>query len=107
MAASNPVLEDIPADVWKKVLTNVKTGFVHILIGDSIYYQTYRLTGEDAPIEVAGDPDFDGVPIYYRNERITDEFVPLGTAGINSVAKIDVYIYSKGAAGRVRVDEGL
>ena len=108
MEAQNPRIEEIVKDAWIEVIENAKSGFIHILLGDSVYYQTYRLTGDDEPsaLFVPGDDGFEGVPIYYRNERIAGETKPVGTAGINSSVPIDIYIYSQDVDGRVRVDQG-
>ena len=90
---SNPVLKDCPADVWTKVVTNVLSGTVKIIdVSPTVYYETYRVTGDPAPSVI--DPNnitFDG----YNFDRLL---------GISDSAGIDVYIMPISAAGKVRVD---
>lgn len=85
---ADPVLIDCPADTWTKVVTNETSGMIHIKDSSpNVYLQTYRDTGG-------------GVP------TLADEGVIIeGNAiEVSSSGAIDVYIYPKGAAGRVRVD---
>ena len=87
---ANPVFFDIPEDEWTKVATSVVTGMVHkVESTPDSYQQTYRLTGEDAPTA-----ESDGVVL----------FDGMQSEPISSSDSIDVYIWAKGAAGRVRVD---
>ena len=77
MAAQNPIILDtitMLADVWVKVATAVTRGFVHILKGDLVYYQTHRLTGETAPDDLIlpDNPDFEGTPICTRVDTNVD-----------------------------------
>ena len=89
---ANPVLVDCPVDAWTLVATNVLSGTVKILkIDPDAYYETYRVTGETAPTESPGDNDFDG---FHFGSLLY----------ISDGSGIDVYIYPKGKAGRVRVD---
>lgn len=111
MAAQNPIIlkeDTMLADVWTKVATAVTRGFVHILKGDLVYYQTHRLTGETAPDDniLPDDSDFEGVVMYYRLERIAGETAIVGGDGINSSVDRDIYVYCKEKPGRVRVDIG-
>jgi hypothetical protein len=39
----NPKIQELPENVWTKVAENIKNGFIHILKGDLVYYQTYKL----------------------------------------------------------------
>lgn len=86
---ANPVVIDVPTGAWLKVGTDVLTGFIHILKFDSLYLQTYRLTGDAAP--TVDDPtegaemDRPGAPV-------------------SSSVGIDVYLFCTSAAGKVRVD---
>lgn len=111
MAAQNPIIlntDIMLADVWVKVATAVTRGFVHILKGDLIYYQTHRLTGETKPDDniLSDDPLFEGVAMYYRLERIAGETVVVGGDGINSSVDRDIYVYCKDNSGKVRIDIG-
>jgi len=108
MAAANPVLLDIPVDEWTPVAINVLSGVVHIIKADAIYYQTYRLTGDPAPSNsfVPGDDDFEGVPIYNRVDRVAGESILVGGGLLGAISGIDVYVWAKNAAGKIRVDIG-
>ena len=111
MAAANPIILDettMLQDVWVKVAIAVTRGFVHILKGDLVYYQTHRLTTETAPDDLIlpADPLFEGVAMYYRLERIAGETVVVGGDGINSSVERDIYVYCKEKPGKVRVDIG-
>lgn len=86
---ANPVFVTCPADEWKKVATNVQTGFVHRFSGANGYLQAYRDTG-DAPPTLESQ----GVVVFELS----------GTESILATAGIDVYIWAQGAAGKVRVD---
>lgn len=84
---ANPVILIIPADTWTAVATAVTSGFVHILNPtDGEWYQTYKDTGGAVPTE---EPE---VKIDFQS------------ASIGSTSSIDVYVYHKNEAGRVRVD---
>ena len=111
MAAQDPIILDedtMLADVWTKVATAVIRGFVHILKGDLVYYQTHRMIGEAKPDDeiLPDDPLFEGVAMYYRLERIAGETVVIGGDGINSSVERDIYVYCKDKPGKVRVDIG-
>ena len=48
---ANPIKVDIPANTWTKVATNVTYGLITIKQWQpSRYYQTYRITGDPAPV---------------------------------------------------------
>lgn len=84
---ANPVIVAVAADQWVKVATNVTSGTVHTLgPTDGEWYQTYKLTGEAAPID---DPE---VKLVQPSQSI------------DALVAIDVYIYHKSESGRVRVD---
>lgn len=109
MAAENPEIVNIPdPNVWTPVATNILTGLIKILKGDVVYYETYRLTGDDPPevTPVPGDDDFEGAVMYYRLERIAGETVVVGPGGFGSTSPVDYYIYCQGGPGRVRIDKG-
>lgn len=87
---ADPVFVDCPTDEWTKVAENVKVGQIHLItLTPNIYQQTYRDTGGAAPTLVG-----DGVPAFPDSEPLA----------ISADAPIDVYIWPKGAVGRVRVD---
>lgn len=84
---ADPVIVECPVDEWTLVATNVLSGTVKIVKTDpDAYYETYRMTGNPAPTDLT-----DGFPF----RELLDISDGLG---------IDVYIWPKGAAGRVRVD---
>lgn len=85
---ANPAIIAIPADTWTIVATNVTKGQVQILDPtNNDWYFTYRDTGDPAPTTEVPEVklDFQNTPI----ENLT---------------AIDVYVYVKNNAGRVRVD---
>ncbi|MHC4646823.1 MAG: hypothetical protein ACYTBJ_15095 [Planctomycetota bacterium] len=86
---ANPVFVNLTADVWTKIATDVTNGIVWFVDRSPMYLHAYVETGGAAPTVAA-----DGV------EVSDDENV----MPISSVTGIDVYIYPKGSAGRVRVD---
>jgi len=85
---SNPAI-DIPKDVWSKVATSVVTGFIHKVDHTPIYIQAFVDTGDAAPTL-----ESEGVLAF---EKSTIE-------PISSNNLIDVYLYPKKHAGKVRVD---
>lgn len=76
-----------PADTWVKVLTNVTLGQIWIRDNSSEYLQTYRMTGNPAPTNIA-----DAMPINTPS------------IGVSASAGIDVYIRCIRKTGEVRVD---
>lgn len=98
---ANPEIVEIPEWTWVKVATNVVSGFIHKLSSEVYYYQTYRLTGEDAPDE----PTIGAIPS--EAIRIFDDS---NQASISSLDSIDVYIMSANSdddsneSGSIRVD---
>ena len=87
---SNPVIISCSEGEWTKVATNVTTGNIRkISFTPEIYLQTYRLTGEAAPtLEDEGC-------------RLFQDFVD---EGISATEGIDIYVWTKGEDGVVRVD---
>jgi hypothetical protein len=85
---ANPLMVDCPVDIWTKVATNVTAGSVLISRNTGpTYIQTYRLTGEAAPIN-----EDDAILIEQPGEKI------------ESLLGIDVYVKAKNEDGEVRVD---
>lgn len=87
---ADPVFVDLPADTWVKVATSVISGQIRRKDLRPTYLQTYRDTGEAAPT------------LKSEGVRAFDEFP--NREPIESINLIDVYLYSEGIAGRVRVD---
>ncbi len=88
---SNPVLIDCPAETWTKVATGVLTGNIYrVKTNPRVYLQTVRDTGEPAPTNLS-----EGVPMFkdYPNRE-----------EVSSNVAIDIYIYPRNKAGKVRVD---
>jgi hypothetical protein len=89
---ANPVIKEIPINVWTKVATNVKEGAILPLkrISSGGYLQTTRVTGGDAPTD--GDEE-------------EGKNIPWDGASIKTKLAIDVYITVTGEIpGRIRVD---
>jgi hypothetical protein len=89
--ATTPTFVNIPADTWTLVANAVTDGVVHIKIPNSRhgYMHYYKVDGEAAP---TATDDTLGIP--FDGE----------SAIISSDAAIDVYIFCRYQAGRVRVD---
>jgi hypothetical protein len=75
---------------WVKVATNVVSGWIHKMEKRASYLQTYRLTGEVAPIN-----EDEGVKMFLD---FADK------EQIKSSVPIDVYVWSRGHDGKLRVD---
>ena len=86
---SNPVFIACPADQWTKIATGVTAGMIHKINVEPHMLQTYRDTGDAAPTIRS-----DGVPVFTKEYH---EEIKSGQA-------IDVYLWSDGLAGNVRVD---
>lgn len=87
---ADPARITCPADEWTKVATNVTSGQVNRLNKKpNLYLQTYRMTGNEAPIDKG-----EGIPI----------FVEPNDNRIESAAGIDVYIMAVGQDGEIRID---
>ena len=82
---------DIPADTWTLVMNGVLAGVVHLKTPNKAhnYLHYYKVDGEAPP---TSNDDTLGIPFVGRS------------AVIASDAAIDVYIFSRKVAGRVRVD---
>ena len=98
---ADPAIVEIPEWEWTKVATNVVTGSIHRLTTVVNYYQTYRLTGEDAPdTPTVGTYPEEAVRIFDNSTQIP----------ISSTNYIDVYLMSANSdddsneTGKVRVD---
>lgn len=88
---ADPAFVDCPDGQWTKIATNVITGIVWRIEVGPLYLQTYRITGNPAPTLQT-----DGVPIFREGEPDYEQ--------IAASEGIDVYIWCKNSAGRVRVD---
>lgn len=87
---ADPEGKDCPKGEWTKIATNVKTGGVWKFKNAS-YFQTYRDTGGAAPTTLA-----EGVPMF---QGIDKNYEP-----ISYFPEVDIYVWCKVFAGRVRVD---
>lgn len=89
--ATTPTFVDIPKDTWTLVANAVTDGVVHLKIpnGRHGYMHYYKKDGEAPP--TATD---DTLGIYFDGN----------SAIIAADSAIDVYIFSRYQAGRVRVD---
>jgi hypothetical protein len=88
--ATTPAFVNIPAKTWTLVANAVTDGVVHIKdrhVNGYLHY--YKVDGEAAP--TPGDDSL-GIPFEGHS------------AVISSDAAIDVYVFSRFRAGRVRVD---
>ncbi len=85
---ADPVIIPIPADTWTEVATDVQAGQIHILnpTNDNWFY-TIRDTGGSAPTSEVPE-----VKLFFQSTEI------------KSNISIDVYVFVKGNAGRVRAD---
>jgi hypothetical protein len=91
---ATPVFEDLPADTWTKIATNVTQGQVHLIkTGPNVIRRAYiQPSGDPAP---ADDPSL-GIPAF---DEGTSEIIQF-TAGA------DIYMRPEAVASRVRVDLG-
>lgn len=89
---TNPILIDCPKNSWTKVATDATNGFVHVDLPylEITWYQTYRDTGESAPIDL---DNADGS---------VKLLIP--TDPIRAKTGIDVYVWPRNYDGKVRVD---
>ncbi|MCK5600652.1 hypothetical protein KAR91_02215 [Candidatus Pacearchaeota archaeon] len=89
-----PVL--IPANTWTKIATAVVKGFYYKKAETGGYFQTYRLTGGVAPVNPgAGKVPEEGIGIFLDGKTSEE---------IGDSSPIDVYVYSLGSEGKLRVD---
>lgn len=86
---ANPNIVTCTLATWVKVATNVNAAVIHRKLTGPRYYHTYRLTGAAAPSDLS-----DAVPAFTDGDVLQYEH-PAG---------IDIYIYTTGKAGSVRVD---
>jgi len=85
---ADPVIVDItPVSTWVKVATNITNGQIWIVDGNAEYLQTYRMTGNPAPVD-----NTDAQPINTPS------------IGISASAGVDVYVKAIRVVGKVRVD---
>jgi len=86
---ANPIFKNCTVNAWTKVATAVTAGMIKVAdFSPSAYLETYRMTGEAAPTT-----EDEGIAMVETEPLI-----------ISATAAIDVYLYAKGAAGRVRCD---
>lgn len=87
---ANPVEISCPKGQWTAIAIKVTTGQIWVKdLSPNVYLQTYRDNGESPPTT-----EDEGVQI----------FVNTNNEIISADADIDIYIWPKGADGRVRVD---
>jgi hypothetical protein len=92
---ANPAIISCTANDWTKVADNVLEGQLHKMSNNpNRYLQTYREAG--GPTPASGDPS-EGVLILTPGQ---DSIAIVAAAG----CPIDVWIYSDGAQGSLRVD---
>lgn len=87
---ANPVIKTTIKDEWTKVASNVTAGIIkRIDKSPTVYLETYRMN--DDPVPTSAD---EGVPCFINSDSEI----------IEASAGIDVYIFTRGANGEVRVD---
>ncbi|MGW8256931.1 MAG: hypothetical protein ACWGMZ_05550 [Thermoguttaceae bacterium] len=86
---ANPVFVDCPANAWTLVAANITSGQLWRANTRPRYYQTYRMAGDPAPVDISEGSTM---------------FVEADNEIISSSDAIDVYIFAKRRDGRVRVD---
>lgn len=96
-----PDIIELPADTIVKIDGPLKKGFIEPLLASSLYYQTWRETGQDAP--TTEEFDTEKTAIYYRVDRLAGEDVIFGGGVISNDVGIDVYIRSEGADGKIKL----
>jgi hypothetical protein len=86
---ADPKVWNLEADQWTKIAGNVTGGTVHVMsTGSGVkLFQTYRTSGNDAPINLD-----DAVLLEQPKEDIS------------SSSGIDVYVYPKDGTAKLRVD---
>lgn len=107
MPVNDPEIVNLIADQWNPAIINALAGAVNILKADVVYYQTFRLTGADAPSNdhAPDDEEFEGVPIYNRRDYIAGQEVFAGGAKFQALSGIDVYVYPQAGDGKIRMDK--
>lgn len=87
MAAGDPTEKAVTANTWTLAASNVTAGQISILAPtNDDWYWTQRATGGGAPTT-----ELPEVKMQFQNLII------------DSSVALDIYVYCKGAAGRVRV----
>lgn len=86
--ATNPTTVACPADTWTKVASSIKEVEIAIkLTRPNIYLYTFRDAGDTAPSD--------------QSDALV--LPPEGNTGISSPTDIDVYVFPRGAAGKIRI----
>lgn len=83
---ADPQIENLVADTWTLVAAGVTAGVIHIKKPGN-YLHTYRVSPSVVPADLS--------------DAISMES---NSIAINAASAIDVYMYSSGASGQVRVD---
>lgn len=96
-----PTIIELPADQIVKIDGPLTKGFIEILLADSVYFQTWRTSGEDEP--TVEEFEVEKTAIYYRVDRQAGENVIFGGADIESVEGVDIYVRSEGADGKIKL----
>ena len=98
---ATPTVKSIPEWQWTKVATNVVTGTVHCMNTIVNYYQTFRDTGDAAPVApTVGTVPTEAVRMFDKSLR----------EDIDSSYAIDVYVMGQNNdddsndTGSVRID---
>lgn len=84
---ADPAIVACTQDSWTLVAQNVTAGQIWIIDTRPYYLQTYVMNGNPAPVGLTKAVYFQGLNME-----------------ISAQAAIDVYLYSRKAAGSVRVD---
>ena len=92
---SSPVIVNTPQREWTPVASATRTGIIDRLQPGFNYYQTYRCTGDTAPV----NPTDNKVP----NEAVAI-FEDCDQVIIDSSVSIDVYIYCYATDGAITRD---
>jgi hypothetical protein len=85
---ANPVLVECPKDEWTPVASSLTIGEIHVVDTQARYFYTYRVAGDPAPT----DDGEEGV-LFLESVKIPD------------IRAIDMYVYCKVQAGKVRTDK--
>jgi len=88
----NPVPTPCTANAWTKVADDVLNCTIHKFTKTPTYYHTYRVAGEAAP---TATPPVSADSIEWKSDTLI----------VNFSYPVDIYLYSAGAAGAVRVDQ--
>ena len=89
---SNPEVIVCTVDTWVKVLSEVASATLYkISISPDLYLQTYRLSGNPAPLD-----NVDAAVLFADGELY---------AAVSNDVPIDVYVKAVGKDGLIRVDQ--